>query len=268
MKTKGSYYKFLIKFFTPAIKRKDITLKALVPTIFGSIANIISVYLIKEITNKLTNWFSEISFLVGLLIITVLINYIVLILTRRWTHAVIWPWFRQYMYSTYIPKYLFIDNNYIEKQWTWKLIAMIEKWMHSWVDLFSRFIEWVLPGIIMMIFSFIFIAFINIYYAFVLIFLFVFTFYLTVYLQAKAKKLRIERRELNIALTRRFVKVLMTKFEILQNDKWLEEANDIASSLDKNMKINFKVVDLWIWTNLLTKIIVDWSKIFVILVFR
>ena len=33
------------------------------------------------------------------------------------------------------------------------------------------------------------------------------------------EKQKVKRRELNIALTRRFVKVLMTKFEILQNDK-------------------------------------------------
>lgn len=267
MKNKNSYLNFLIKFFNPAIKKKNITIKAMSPIIFSSIISIISVYLIKEITNKLSDWFSAISNLLEILIVLVLLNYLITIWTRRWTHATIWPSFRQYMYSTYIPKYLYIDNNYIEKQWTWKLIAMIEKWMHAWVDLFSRFLEWVVPWIIMMIFSFIFIAFINIYYALVLIFLFTFTFYLTVYLQAKAKKLRIERRELNIALTRRFVKVLMTKFEILQNDKWLEEAKDIANSLEKNMKINFKVVDLWIWTTILTKFIVDWSKIFIIVIF-
>lgn len=267
MKKQDSYTDFLIKFFTPAIQRKDITLKALFPIIFGSITNIISVYLIKEITNKLQDWFNEIYNLLILLIISVLLNYLVLFRTRRWTHATLWPWLRQYMYSTYIPKYLYIDNNYIEKQWTWKLIAMIEKWMHAWVDLFNRFLEWVLPWIIMMIFSFIFIALINIYYAFVLIILFIFTFYLTIFLQAKAKKLRIERRDLNIALTRRFVKVLMTKFEILQNDKWLVETQDISNSLVKNMIINFKVTDLWIWTNLLSKIIVDWSKIFIILIF-
>jgi ABC-type transport system involved in cytochrome bd biosynthesis fused ATPase/permease subunit len=71
----------------------------------------------------------------------------------------------------------------------------------------------------MIISSFIFISFINIYYAFALIILFIFTLYFTYHFQKKAKSLRVERRELNIALSRRFVKVLMTKFEILQNDK-------------------------------------------------
>jgi hypothetical protein len=71
----------------------------------------------------------------------------------------------------------------------------------------------------MIISSLIFISFINIYYAIALVILLIFTFLLTIYLQAIAKRLRIERRELNIALSRRFVKVLMSKFEILQNDK-------------------------------------------------
>jgi hypothetical protein len=53
MKKEYSIKELTKKFFIPAIERKDIVLIALFPIIFTSIANIISVYLIKEITNKL-----------------------------------------------------------------------------------------------------------------------------------------------------------------------------------------------------------------------
>nr|MDD3720603.1 ABC transporter ATP-binding protein [Candidatus Gracilibacteria bacterium] len=267
MKKERSFFEIVKKFFVPVIERKDITLKATFPVIFTSIINIISVYLIKDITNKLVDGFYGIINLLFIFIFLVLLNYLIIILTRTWTHATLYPMLRRYMYNKFIPEYLYVDNNYIEKQGTGKLIAMLEKGMNAWVDLINRLFEDVFPGVLMMIFSFIFISFINIYYAFVLILLFAITFYLTVILQAKSKLIRIERRELNIILTRRFVKVLMTKFEILQNDKGKEEAKDIADSLTKNMKLNFKLRDLGIWTTILTKFIVDGSKIFLIIVF-
>lgn len=267
MKKIYSFSEIIEKFFEPLIQKKNITLKALFPITFSSIFNIVSVYIIKEITNKLTNWFQEISFLVIILITLVLLNYIIIYTTKNWTHAVLWPELKKYIYSNYIPKYLYIDNNYIEKQWTWKLMTMIDKWVHSWVDLLNKFLEDVLPSIIMIISSFIFISFINIYYAFALVILFIFTLYFTYILQKKAKSLRIERRELNIALTRRFVKVLMTKFEILQNNKWLEETKNITDSLNKNKKINFKIRNLTVLTGIFTKFIIDWSKIFLIIIF-
>ncbi|MFA5917552.1 MAG: ABC transporter ATP-binding protein [Candidatus Gracilibacteria bacterium] len=267
MKKIYSFSEIIEKFFEPLIQKKNITLKALFPITFSSIFNIVSVYIIKEITNKLTNGFQEISFLVIILITLVLLNYIIIYTTKNWTHAVLWPELKKYIYSNYIPKYLYIDNNYIEKQGTGKLMTMIDKGVHSWVDLLNKFLEDVLPSIIMIISSFIFISFINIYYAFALVILFIFTLYFTYILQKKAKSLRIERRELNIALTRRFVKVLMTKFEILQNNKGLEETKNITDSLNKNKKINFKIRNLTVLTGIFTKFIIDGSKIFLIIIF-
>ncbi len=265
---KQIYFKdFLIKFFEPAIKNKILISKALFPIISGSIINIISVYLLKEITNKLVDWLQKILYLFVILLLMIFVNYLIIFFTRSWTHAVLWPELRKYMFKNYIPKYLYIDNNYLEKQWTGKLIAMIEKWIHAWVDLLNKFLEDVLPGIIMIIASFFLTFFINIYYTLILVLLFILTFYVIYRLQKKAKKYRLERRDLNIALTRRFVKVLMSKFEILQNDKWLTESNDIANSLDKNKEKNIKIVNLSVWSKLLTKFIIDWSKIILIILF-
>jgi hypothetical protein len=55
MKKQINFKDFLIKFFEPAIKNKTLLSKALFPIISGSIINIISVYLLKEITNKLVD---------------------------------------------------------------------------------------------------------------------------------------------------------------------------------------------------------------------
>jgi hypothetical protein len=55
MKKIYPFSEILEKFFKPLIQKKNITIKALFPITFSSIFNIVSVYLIKEITNKLTN---------------------------------------------------------------------------------------------------------------------------------------------------------------------------------------------------------------------
>lgn len=268
MKSKDSFLSFLNSFFSPLIDNKKIVWKALIPITITSVVNIFIVYLIKEITNELTNsWNQDIVIKISILLIIIILNYLIIYFTRKWTHATIWPELRKYMYKKFIPKYLYLDNNYIEKQGTWRLIALTDKWIHSWIDLLNRFLEDVFPWIIMMIFSFIFIASINFYYAIALILLFSITFYITFVLQKIAKNLRLERKNVNIAQSRFFVKILMSKFEILQNDKWDEETQKLSESLNENKRINFKLRDLWVWTTILSKFIVDWSKVFILLVF-
>jgi hypothetical protein len=44
---------YLIKFFEPAFAEKKIAIKAMIPAVISSTIGIISVYLLKEITNKI-----------------------------------------------------------------------------------------------------------------------------------------------------------------------------------------------------------------------
>lgn len=256
------------RFFQPAFHEKKLSLKVMVPAVLWSLISVIAIYLLKDITNGISNWLNnETMILLFIFIWLVLINYLILILTRNWTYAILRPIYRKFMYSKYINKYTYLDNNETEKIWTWKLIAMIDKWMFSWVDLEVRFFLEVLPNITFVIFWFIFIWFINIYYLLAIFVVFIIIFVMTYFLQKKAKILRIKRRDSNISITRRFVKVLMSKFEILQNEKWNEEAEKISKELDYNVFLNFKMRDLWIFTEILSKILIDGSKILLILMF-
>jgi ABC-type transport system involved in Fe-S cluster assembly fused permease/ATPase subunit len=91
--------------------------------------------------------------------------------------------------------------------------------MHTWVDLIDRFFSLVLPNFVIIILSIIFIALINIYYALIVIILLFFIILITIIVQNKAKIFRRSRKKHNISITRKFVNVLMNKFEILQNNK-------------------------------------------------
>ncbi|MFK7779685.1 MAG: ABC transporter ATP-binding protein, partial [Candidatus Gracilibacteria bacterium] len=269
MKTKKrTSIEILKRFFQPAFHEKRISLKVMFPSILGSLIGVTAVYLLKDITNGISNGLNnETIFLLFIFIGLVLIDYLILITTRNWTYAVLWPSYRKYMYSKYIKEFTYLDNNETEKLGTGKLIAMIDKGMHSWVDLVVRFFLEILPNATFAIFGFMFIGFINIYYLFAIMIVFIFVFILTYVLQKKAKIYRIKRRDSNIGITRRFVKILMAKFEILQNEKGIEEFNDISKALDYNVSLNYKMRSLGIFTEIGLKILIDGSKIMLILMF-
>ena len=259
---------YLKKFFEPAFVQKKVTLKAIIPPIISSIIGIVSIYLLKEITNNISDgWNESIYLLLIIFVISILFFYISIIITKNWTHVTIWPKFRKILYKKYITNYIFLDNNESEKIWTWKMIAIIDKWIHSWVALLEKSLVEVLSNILFIIFSFIFIWFINIYYLFIILLLFIFVFILSIFLQSKAKIYRNLRRDSNIGITKKFVNILMSKFEILQNSKHNKEFQYIDEQLDYNIELNSKIINYSIVSDLLMKLLIDGSKIGIILMF-
>lgn len=259
------FLKFVKKFFQPVPSMKKTVIMAIIPFVLISMITIILVNLIKHITNEFQNWNIElVKYNLWIFIGTVIIYYIILVVSRNRKEGLLRPEFRKYFYKYYIKKFLLLDNNEAEKVWTWKLIAMIDKWLNTWVDLLVSTISNIIPWTLTIIFSFIFIAIINKYYALVVFIVFILLSVITIYQEKKAQKLRKVRTQLNIEITRRLVKILMSKFEVLQNNKWFKEADNIAQSLNKNKEINFQVMDLRIWVTLLLRLIIDWSKIWII----
>lgn len=269
MKTKKrTFFEIVKKFFEPALNDKVVTIKAIIPSIFWSLVGIIAIYLLKDITNKVSDWLNQESiFLLWVFVWLVIINYLIMIFTRKWTYAIFRPVYRRYLYRKYIDDYIFLDNNEAEKVWTGKLIAMIDKWMSSWVDLLSKFILEVLSNVTFVFFWFTFIWLINFYYLLVIIVFFVWIFLMTYFVQKKSKILREKRRDSNIWITKIFVKVLMSKFEILQNWRATDEFNAISRALDDNIKYNYSLRNYWIFSEVSSKLLIDWWKIGLVLMF-
>jgi hypothetical protein len=49
----------IIKFFEPAFIEKKVAIKAMIPAIFSSLIGIITVYLLKQITNDISSGWSD-----------------------------------------------------------------------------------------------------------------------------------------------------------------------------------------------------------------
>ncbi len=269
MKTKEkTFFRVVKDFFEPAFYYKKISIIALIPAIISSVIILLSINLIKDITNKLSDWLvNEIKPLILYFVFLVILHYVIMTLFRNSTHATIFPKFRKHMYRKYIDGFLHLDNNEAEKQWTWKLIAMIDWGMQAWSYLLVHFFIDVIPSMITVLFSITFIWIINIYYSVVVFFVSVLIFLLTALVQKKAKKYRVLRREANISITKKLVKILMSKFEVLQNNKQCDETKKITDSLNYNISLNHSIGNLEIFVRLLVRILVDGSKLFIIVLF-
>jgi ABC-type multidrug transport system fused ATPase/permease subunit len=262
---KRSFWEILEKLFEPIFVEKRISFFALMPAVALSVLWIISVFLLKDITNSIENWldFNLLFLFIGLIVL----NYLILITTRNWQDWTLWPMFRKHLYNINITKFINLNNNESEKVWTWKMIAMIDKWNSSFVDILSKFFTHIVPAFIFIVLSFIFIWIINFYYWLVIFTVFIFVFIINVSLQKKAKFYRTKRRDFNIWITKKFIQILMSKFEILQNWKIQNELDFIWNSLEKNKNLNFKISKFNIAAQVLIMMIIDWSKVWIIIMF-
>lgn len=268
MKIDRTFIEILKRFLEPLLSMKMIAIKATMPVLIGSIVSIAMVYLLKEITDNLSNWFSaDIKNLLYIFIWLSIFYYSILIIMRNWAQWTLWPSFKNFFYTDFIKKYVYIDNNEAEKLWTWKLIAMLDNAIMSWSSLLVTFFEEVVPNVLFIIFSFIFIFFISPSYFFIILSCFIIIFYLTYIFQLKAKKYRDERKDVTIDVTRNFVKILMSKFEVLQNNKIEQESLKITNKLQRYLYLNLKVNDFNVISEVWVKFLIDSSKILIILMF-
>jgi len=256
------------RFFEPVFAFKMLSIRYALPPMITSVLSILSIYLIKDITNMLEWWLSnDVINLLIIFVLLILFNYLVIYFSRNWTHWIMWPIFRGYFYRKNINDYTLLNNNEVEKQWTGRLIATIDKWMHVWVELVTNFIEQVIPNFISVFLSFVFIYFINPYYSFIIFITLIIVFIITYFVQNVTKFFRRERKKSNIGVTRKFVKVLMSKFEILQNNKWEREWLEIVERLKVNILLNKKIRNREIFIELLVKILTDWSRVAIIILY-
>lgn len=133
--------------------------------------------------------------------------------------------FRQNINQTYIGKYLKADNNTIETLWTWQANSILQKWCDNRKmivnDIILRPIVRSFVGILMM-----FIIVITQFWRW-MFFIVVLVFIIMIFFARRGnqlmKKIRKERRDVFIQTDRFIVKMIMSKFEILQNNKVIKE---------------------------------------------
>lgn len=161
--------------------------------------------------------------------------------------------------TVYLKKILYIDNNQYDQIGTGNLIAIVGSGIQARSTLLVNLLRYSWSIIITLA--------INIYYIYqlspryVLVFIVSVCFILYMWVKAddRMRKYRALRREEQREWTRRIVKLFMSKFDVLQNDKIESELHHIAKTSDRAVLANEKM-----WTP--TEIFFLWPQ-FIVYIF-
>ena len=157
---------------------------------------------------------------------------------KKWWWMETLPLWKADILNHYLKKYIKLDNNNVEKVWTGKLIWIIDKWADEWIIAISNIIEKWTGLLISVLFSIYMVSrnwiFLWLGFTTLLIIFFV----LWRYSNFKLWDFRKVRYELRNEWLKIFVKIIMSKIEILQNKKIKSEISKIYSVSGKLAEIN------------------------------
>lgn len=184
--------------------------------------------IIKSIELKDFNYFKIYVFVfLWLLILNYSLNYFFRT-SRKVTTRIL----QKTLYEKYLSKYLKADNNKIESLWTWQSNSILQKWCDNRrrivMDVFSNWFVRILINIIT-IFT---IIISNLWWIvfFIVFGVFIIMMFIAWIGNQRMRHIRNWRREIFIQTDRTIVRLIMSKFDILQNNKIIKELKVISQS--------------------------------------
>jgi ATP-binding cassette, subfamily B, bacterial len=189
--------------------------------------------------------------------------YVINILARL-SHSQLWVKFQFRSKEKLLSKFIKTDNNYIEKFWTWRMNNVIDDWLSSQTNIVVETIMDFFVSFIWAVYSFYLIfSKVSLLYSFLFLFAYIISLIVVYYWNQIVVKYRQQRKEAGMELDRFHIKLIMSKFEIFQNNKF-------SSEIKKIKEITWKI--LWIWrkenlstwiSNELPKVFINWINVFV-----
>lgn len=193
--------------------------------------SIFTIIMIEIVTKNIEQWNKE-NFLVSLIIFliwSIIIHLFWIFLRDRW-----WPHastlLNIHTYEPVVRQILRADNTKFERLWTWKVVAIVNSGLDTRNRLLTNFISNVASLTLTFCFTIYIMYRINFWFILVFIAILTAVSLIVVYANNKTVKQRNISRDLYNDRTRRFVRISMSKFEILQSNKMDYE----IASLNKN----------------------------------
>jgi len=228
---------------------------------------IANIYLLKEFVNFLELWNKE-KFLHYIIVYFVI--FIIYLILRWFTKN--WAWSEMFfenirvLQSKYMSKFLHLDNNDIEKIGSGKLVSTINTGIESWAD----WVRQVLDASIDIVLSLWFTAFMIYqmwtWYFGGFLFLTIFVVLLMQIIIKKSFSIRKKRIILWHERTRKLVKIIMSKFEILINHKWFTEITLLNDNVKDQKSLNRKQNNYRYLSSLIPQLMVFCLRILVFFV--
>jgi len=238
-------------------------------TYFISAFNLaVYILFIEAVIWTLESWEQERFYSMMSFFILYYICYFILkvLLRKKW-----WPAHsataRKYIQNKYIPKFIRLENNEIERLGTWKIIAIIDKWIIVWGNLFHKIFDNGTRILVSVIFTSYMIGKNSTGLLWVFVLLYIFIYIASFYLNFWTLKYRRKRRDWGNTHTKHLVKMIMSKNEILLTNKSAWEIQSLDSYCDKEIFYNKKMANFLMPMFELPRTIITGLIIFVLFYF-
>lgn len=232
------------RFFEPVMIEQKYFWRVIINSLIQSLYWVINIFFVQKITEYLELWNQ--LWLNTIIYYFVAFNFIYFAtstLIRKWWWAETYHHHVEKIHQIYMKKFNNLDNTYVENIWTWKIISILTKWVSVWTDMIIE-ILWTWTKLMVSLIS----AWIILYSLWNLyLFIFFFTFFILhvviYYLNEWALKWRRWRIDTINEYDRQLVKMIMSKFEILQNNKIDREVGILDKYIRQAKYYNVKLND-------------------------
>lgn len=170
--------------------------------------------------------------------------------------------FQDKIYNIYLNKYLKADNNKIETLWTGQSNSILQKWCDSRKEILHNTLISSIMSNIVKIITVLIIVVMNLWRTMLwgIVILFIAIIVLARRWNKKMKPIRDARRDVFIQTDRFIIKVIMSKFEILQNNKITKELKKAKDFFYKLIWRDIKESKWFIVASDLPRAILDFAK--------
>ena len=253
------------RFFSPLEWNMRFLIKPSIISLIISLFWIATVELTKYATNCIQNQYLHWMIICVIAYsIVVFAHWLFRFLTRHEWWSKMWYEWKKYIQCKILPIFFNLDNTALEKLWTWRMQYIMDKGITTRNYIFFELQNTVPPLIITSIY-----AFIQIYkaawlYSIIFLVLLVWTVFLVKYFNEKAITYRKKRVEKEWEYSRQFIKMIMSKMEIVWNSKEQHEIQKTDIILTETTIINKKVWTYALLMRLSSKILCELLNIFVI----
>ncbi len=236
------------RFFEPYSFSKMVTVRAVILYTLrwgGTIIHILFVQKIiwaVELQDKENFWYL-ITFYIGVLIV----YYTVIFLMRKWWWVETVGEYRKTIQWNYLKWFITISNTEVERVGTGKTIALMDSWMDIWAIYLDKAINESVKIFTAIAFTLYMIIAINVWYAVIFFILYVFIHIIWELFNKKALIFRRQRQDTRNLYVGYIVKILMSKFEILQTWRIDSELDRVNGLSDKLMDCNRKMATSIHW---------------------
>lgn len=195
------------------------------------------------------------------LIINYLTNYPIRTFRKKTSRL-----FHTELYKRYLSKHLKADNNKIESLWTGQSNSIIQKWCDNWRTIINENLLRSIVKVIITIITIIFVIINNLWIKVLIIVAIVLTLMMTIarFWNKRLSNIRKNRRDLYIQTDRSIIRLIMSKFEVLQNNKITKEINTIGDFFSKIIHRDKKESTGFIFASDLPRALIDFMKFWLI----